>query len=74
MPRWGTKYDGFHGPLKAMNYVDVGHSLEGLGNLIYPSWCDYFPPNMIHIFQEFKGDGVASKCWGGHLTLSIPWQ
>ena len=32
-PRGGTICDGFHGPLKAMNYVDAGHSLEDLGEL-----------------------------------------
>ena len=74
VPRWGTKYDGFHGPSKAMNYVDADHSLENLGKLLYSSWCDSFTPTMMYILQAFQRHEAANKCWGRHLSYLVLWQ
>ena len=73
-PRGGIIYDGFHGPLKAMNYVDAGHSLKVLGKLLYYSWCDSCTTTMMHLFQAFRRDGAARKCWGRHFSFLILWQ
>ena len=74
VPRWGTKYDGFHGPFRAMNCVDAGHSLENVGKLSYSSWCDYFTPTMMYILQAFQRHEAEKKCWGRHLSYLILWK
>ena len=72
-PKGGTIYDGFHGLLKAMNYVDASHSLDNLGKLLYSSWCDSFTPTMMYILQAFQRHEAANECWGRHLSYPILW-
>ena len=66
-PRGSTIYDGLHGPLEAMNFIDDDHPLEDLGGEIHFPWCDSFTPIIKHLLQVCKKDGQASKCWRKHF-------
>ena len=73
-PRGSTIYDGLHGPLEAVKFIDDDDPLEDLGGEIHFPWCDSFTPIIKHLLQACNKDGPANKCWEKHFSYHILWQ
>ena len=66
-PRRNIIPSRLHGLLEAISSIDDGHSLGGLGEMIYYARHDHFAPYTIYFLQTCEEIGAASK-WLGGLT------